>query len=584
MNVHRSARETRWNQYYSSRHRRLIFVSIFQFVSLSADIATSFQPLLFTTKATRTVSNGASLNRRATRDGSAEPRLRLPSDLVYALDLIPVLDLVAAHCGTNRGRQALLRLVGAARADEIKSYAGARSHLSSRQHRLLSHQIDCDNNLTHDKRIAKQLAICPVATSAEEAMQAYQQVEQAARCITAVCVPPVYSADSSGPLDTTCLSITDDDDWLDFGAEHDERWTLEHVLQAEQVVTKIVAVRKWATQPQTISLALDLSATATGRIEVERLRAILSELQHTVEIVRVRTLTDASARSSYQFRLCQAKFPVLDILRNRCREMQERVDTASGGRQEQLARDVDTLRDEIAHKESSIKSGLFQAIYSAREIIDDGLNAVAKLDVIFAKAAYGCSTGAMSAVVTTGGAGGSIYVEQFVHPLLLSKRDPAVPIDLILGMESLQALIISGSNGGGKTLSMKSFGLVSIMIKLAIPIISSFPPVMDFFDNILVSVGDYQDVEGGESTFTAQLNRYASLIEQVGANSESSSLVLLDELGAGTEEAAGGVIGQAVLEKLLAAKSCRIVATTHSPRLKSLSFNSPEIGCAAPIK
>jgi DNA mismatch repair protein MutS2 len=102
--------------------------------------------------------------------------------------------------------------------------------------------------------------------------------------------------------------------------------------------------------------------------------------------------------------------------------------------------------------------------------------------------------------------GRTIHVDQFIHPLLQLKAAAAVPIDLWLGNESSSqaALIISGANGGGKTLSMKSFGLVCVMAKLAIPIVSSSIPVVDFFDEILVSVGDYQDIEDGESTFTAR--------------------------------------------------------------------------------
>lgn len=572
------------------------------------------------TRASESVVHSAtasvSISLLATSDDAASSWL-LPDDLIHGLDLLPLIGMVARHCGTFRGRQALMRLVGAEAAVKANTRKDSMAQSPSRRNQLLdldSTLSSCqpyteeDNNFTRSKRLAKQLAICPIALSAQQAMQAYQQVAQAAECIRAGIIPPFYAVDSLGPLDTTTAqtTATDDDEWLDFSPfavnrnnNESERWTLEHVLQAEHVLAKLVAVHEWSMLPRVASVAPDLVAadddSESSRIQVDRLRSVLSELRNAVEIVRVRTLTDASARSSYQFRLSGKKFPVLAILRERCSELQNEqlcnsAAATTGKRQDRLKNDVTAIQDEIAAKEGEIQAGLVQAIYSARRFIDDGLNAIAKLDVIFAKAAFGCSMsgGARCAVVAAARQTGTIHVEQFVHPLLQFKSDaPAVvPIDLFLGRKessSRAALIISGTNGGGKTVAMKSFGLVSVMAKLAIPIVSSSVPVVDFFDNILVSVGDYQNVQGGESTFTAQLNRYASLIDRVsGNNGGKSHLVLLDELGAGTEEAAGGAIGQALLEKLLQTKSCRLVATTHSPLLKTLSFNSAaEIGCAA---
>lgn len=524
---------------------------------------------------------------------------RLPDDLIHALDLAPLLDKVACHCGTYRGRHALLRLAG---RPDTKKYSAARGpnvqQASSKRRRLVGatrYQLDEEkSNFSRNQRLAKQLAICPIATTANEVMEAYQRVAQATDCIkdeeqrtpprdndddeSRAFVPPLYPADSYGPLDTTTAIHTDDDEWLNFTV-HDERWTLEHILQAEQVIIKLLKVHAWSERA---SFAPDLQklATAHHHTHADRLRAVLAEIRDAVEIVRVRTLTDPNSRSSYQFRLRESKFAILGLLRQRCDGIAERVRGAAGQSQQQrLERELAMVKEEMAAKERDIRSGLIQTIHSARETIDDALNVVAQLDVIFAKAAFGCVTGGRSKIVS-GQYGGITHVKGFVHPLLQLKTAPAVPIDLVLGNES-QALIISGNNGGGKTLAMKSFGLVSVMAKLAIPVISSSIPIVDFVDEILVSVGDYQDVEGGESTFTAQLHRYSSLIGIVGSNCDKSYIVLLDELGAGTEEVAGGAIGQAVLEKLVASRSCRVVATTHSPLLKTLSFNGDKVRCAA---
>ena len=114
---------------------------------------------------------------------------------------------------------------------------------------------------------------------------------------------------------------------------------------------------------------------------------------------------------------------------------------------------------------------------------------------------------------------------------------------------------------------------------------------MDYFNNILVDVGDQQDALSGTSTWTAKLNSWASIISELGEKNNNSlgqsddqttdSLVLLDELGGGTDPEAGGAVAQAILEQLMAIPWCHMVATTHSPGLKSLSYESPEFNCGA---
>lgn len=136
---------------------------------------------------------------------------------------------------------------------------------------------------------------------------------------------------------------------------------------------------------------------------------------------------------------------------------------------------------------------------------------------------------------------------------------------------------------------MKSFGLAAILCQLGIPIpcrqshqSDAHHQRVDFFRNIHVALGDRQSLIDGESTMMARLNACASVIENISLNRETdaASLVLIDEIGGGTDPDAGGAIAQAILEKLLETKSCRIVATTHVPRLKVLSYESEKFGCA----
>lgn len=147
----------------------------------------------------------------------------------------------------------------------------------------------------------------------------------------------------------------------------------------------------------------------------------------------------------------------------------------------------------------------------------------------------------------------------------------------------------SGPNGGGKTLALKSFGLVAIMVKLGLPITvsrgfqESSPPVVDFFEDVLVEVGDSQSISKQESTLMARLNALASLIENMSSsNSDDAKLVLLDELGGGTDPVAGSALAQSICEKLISANpACKLVATTHSPQLKALSISDDRFESAS---
>jgi DNA mismatch repair protein MutS2 len=261
-----------------------------------------------------------------------------------------------------------------------------------------------------------------------------------------------------------------------------------------------------------------------------------------------------------------------------------------------------SIKNELASIEEKIEHNLTQTVLKASSVIDQGIHAMARLDVIFSKAAFGnLLNGAIPKVMYNG----QIDVRDFVHPVLALRAsiatdttlsENAVPIDLLLSHEqdSSAALIISGPNGGGKTVALKSFGVASLLTKVAIPIPRSsshsdgFGPRIDFFDNVLVQVGDQQNVFEGDSTLMARLNSFSTIIKSVtGEHNTSSShepsffLVLMDELGAGTDPTAGGAIAQAVLEKLLESEKCRVVATTHSSRLKALSYNKTRFGCAA---
>jgi DNA mismatch repair protein MutS2 len=257
-----------------------------------------------------------------------------------------------------------------------------------------------------------------------------------------------------------------------------------------------------------------------------------------------------------------------------------------GGKE--LDKDVIEIQAEIDIVESQIRTGLAETILKVCTIVDEGMTILSQLDVVFAKAAFGVRT---NGVIPRVSDDGRLSVKGFIHPLLcagnsLLPLEEAVPIDLSLSPEDGgRALIISGPNGGGKTLVLKSFGVVSTFGKLGLPIPlerdSSNKPRVDFFEAVLVNIGDQQSVVEGESTWTGMLNSCASIVDTVSQGAiDENFLVLLDELGSGTDPEAGGAIAQAILEQMMSHQSCYVVATTHSPRLKALSYKSPKIGCA----
>jgi len=505
------------------------------------------------------------------------------STLIESLDLIPVIEKVTAHAGTFRGRQALLALVQSdvpSKRSSLKN--GNPSMIASRKRRVVTEHVRRGDTATRSGSFRLS-----TATSAEQARQEYDLVDQAVAALQTVqntTFPPIYSAESS-PWDTKTVPDTDDDSWLYL---HVPEWTLEHILQAEQVIGKLLRVHDWATS-EGIQTWMPLLAEIGSRIDRDALASVLEAVGGAVEIARVRSVTDPNGRSTFTFRLKESKYRILEVLREKETNLRERVRTNESPH---LVRDLEALKEDLQTKRAEIQFGLAQSIAGSLRVIDDGLDTVAHLDTIFARAVFGQERNGRRPIVQSEG---RIDVKQFVHPLLeledskASQTTRAVPVDLHLSSEvSERALIISGPNGGGKTLAMKSFGVVSVLCKLGIPIptlkMHSGPIRTDFFDEILVSVGDGQNVDEGQSTFTAQLNAYSTLIKtvglQAGAVAPKTHLVLIDELGGGTEANAGGAIAQAVLENILGTGVCRIVVTTHSARLKALSFENDDFGCA----
>lgn len=451
-----------------------------------------------------------------------------PESLVRTLDLLPILERVGDHCGTRRGRLGLIRH---AKLDSASSFRrGAR-----RWSNFGGQQVD-------------DAVLSNIAGSAAEATKSWRLVEAAAHLIQQEeDWPPLYP---DGPLDASQTVWTDDDDWLQHSSIED--FTLEDIWQAEQVIRRLQRVDGWIQSHPVF-------ANPQFPIDREALDKTMESIGGAVVVSKVRSLADITGSSSYSFDLDQSnKFSVLSLLQKR-----------------------GIPEDELNEKILEIKNGLSLRILSAFPAIDGALNAAAWLDVVFAKAAFGIVRNGQ--VKCPNSSEGKFQVRAFRHPLL--ETSLVVPTDLLLGGERSRSLIISGPNGGGKSLALKSFGLLAALNKIAIPLTSTTEPSIPFYQKIIISLGDSQRIQDGESTFTSKLNEYSRLLadlQEDNARRCEQTLVLLDELGSGTDENTGGCIGQALIEEL-SSMQCHVVATTHAPRLKTFAYDSDRVAAASVV-
>lgn len=156
------------------------------------------------------------------------------------------------------------------------------------------------------------------------------------------------------------------------------------------------------------------------------------------------------------------------------------------------------------------------------------------------------------------------------HPILLKQRPAAdiVPLDVALG-DPNHVLVVTGPNTGGKTVVLKTIGLLAVMALCAVPVPADEGCTLPFYESVQVDIGDEQGISQNLSTFSSHVKRIARCL----GHASGRSLVLLDELGAGTDPEEGGVLGYAVLEQLLHS-GAHAVVTTHLGRLKDFAYQN----------
>jgi len=302
-------------------------------------------------------------------------------------------------------------------------------------------------------------------------------------------------------------------------------------------------LQKYITDPKTVSMLQDALITQRDGRYVIPLRA---EFKGQVQSI----VHDQSSSGATLF---VEPLPVVE-LNNKYREMQ-------------LAE-----RDEVQRVLSEISQ---QVGEHAGEIIP-GIDALAELDLAFAKAKYADELGAAEPILNRlepdpekASRQSLIRLLQARHPLL----DPrsVVPIDVVLDPHTF-AVIITGPNTGGKTVSLKTVGLLVLMAQSGLHIPTQSGSELVLFKSVWADIGDEQSIEQSLSTFSGHITNIVRILKKV----DRQSLVIIDELGAGTDPQEGAALARAILSYLLERDVTTFVAT-HYPELKTFAHTTPGV-------
>lgn len=227
------------------------------------------------------------------------------------------------------------------------------------------------------------------------------------------------------------------------------------------------------------------------------------------------------------------------------------------------------LRESQLQEKQEIERILIELSENIAEVTEElqlTLNILGDLDFMFAKARYGKAIKGSKPIINDKGI---IHLYEARHPLI--EREKVVANDIMLGKD-FTTMVITGPNTGGKTIALKTLGLCTIMAQAGLQVPTLEGSQVAVFKDIFADIGDEQSIEQSLSTFSSHMVHIVDILEQV----DDKSLVLFDELGAGTDPQEGAALAIAILDEVYE-RGAKVVATTHYPELKAYGYNRESV-------
>ncbi len=235
-----------------------------------------------------------------------------------------------------------------------------------------------------------------------------------------------------------------------------------------------------------------------------------------------------------------------------------------------LSNDLRELKMKEEREVEKILLALSAQVQEVSDVLLGNVECLAEADFIFAKASYAQAIKAVQPKINDNG---YLHIKKGRHPLIADSQ--VVPIDVELGRD-YTAIVVTGPNTGGKTVSLKTIGLFSLMAMAGLHIPADEGSELTIFEGIYADIGDEQSIEQSLSTFSSHMTNISYILQHV----NNRSLVLFDELGAGTDPTEGAALAMSIID-YVHQRGARLVATTHYSELKAYAYERPQISNAS---